>query len=66
MNMVETRTHRTRDEIEKDWSNQGFHIIFEEDDDQIWIDKEQNELIFADWVNAQVQVYKLERIDDLL
>lgn len=64
--MVETRTHRTRDEIEGDWSQQGFHIIFEEDDDQIWVDEEQEELLFVDWINAQLQVYKLAQIDSLL
>ena len=65
--MVEIRTHRTRDEIEETISNQGFHTIFGEDEDeQIWVDKEQNELLFVDWINAQVQVYNLNRTCDLL
>ena len=64
--MVEIRTRRTRDEIEDDWSNQGFEMIFEEGDDQIWIKQdEQEELLFVSWVNCAVQVYKLDKIIDL-
>ena len=64
--MVEIRTRRTRDEIEDDWSAQGFEMIFEEGDDQIWIKQdEQEELLFVSWVNCAVQVYKLDKIIDL-
>lgn len=64
--MVEIRAERTRDEIERDLSRQGFHVIFNEDEDeQIWVDKEQDELLFLSWINCQVQVYKLDRTEDL-
>ncbi len=64
--LVKTRTHRTRDEIESDWEDQGFEMIFDEDDDQIWVDGEQEELFFVSWVAASVQVYKLVRTESLL
>ena len=65
--MIEIRTERTRDEIEADLHNQGFSAIFNDDDDeQIWVDDDQDELLFVSWITAQVQVYKLETVIDLL
>lgn len=64
--MIETITERTRDEIEADWHNQGFELIFDEYDDQTWIDKEQEELLFVSWVTCEVKIYKLDRIDSLI
>ena len=64
--MVKIRTRLSRDEIEDDWSNQGFEMILEEGDDQIWVKQdEQEELLFASWVSCSVQVYKLDRVYDL-
>ena len=66
--MIDIRTKRTRDEIEEDWTHQGFEKIFEEDDDQIWTDKKQDELLFVTWVNdelIEVIVFKRERVIDI-
>jgi len=63
--MVDIRTERTRNEIEEDWAEQGFEILFEEYDDQIWANEEQDELLFVSWVSCDVQIYKRYRTVDL-
>ena len=63
--MVDIRTTRTRDEIEADWVEQGFEMLFDEGDDQIWVNEEQDELLFVSWVNCDVQIYKRDRTVDL-
>lgn len=64
--MVNIRTTRTKEEIEEDWIEQGFEKIFE-DDEQIWVNQRQDELLFVSWTSAVVQVYKYdyERILDI-
>ena len=63
--MVDIRTERTRDEIENDWVEQGFEMLFDEGDDQIWANEEQDELFFVSWVNCEVMIYKRYRTVDL-
>ena len=63
--MVDIRTERTRNEIENDWVEQGFEILFEDCDDQIWANEEQDELLFVSWVNCEVMIFKRDRTVDL-
>jgi len=63
--MVDIRTERTRNEIENDWVEQGFEMLFDEGDDQIWVNELQDELLFVSWVSCAVQVYNYERTVDL-
>jgi len=63
--MVDIRTERTRDEIEEDWTHQGFEMLFDEGDDQIWANEEQDELLFVSWVNCEVMIFKRDRTVDL-
>ena len=56
--MVNIRTERTRYEIEKDWTDQGFDKIFEKDDEQIWTNEDRDELFYTTWMNGICMVFK--------
>ena len=48
----------TRSEIEEDWIEQGFEKLFEEDDDQIWVNEDRDELFYMTWMNGIGMVFK--------
>jgi len=60
--MVDVRTERTRNEIENDWTEQGFEILFEDCDDQIWANEEQDELLFVSWISCEVMIFKRDKV----
>jgi len=60
--MVNIRTERTRYEIEKDWTDQGFDKIFEKDDEQIWTNEDRDELFYMTWMNGICMVFKRDKM----
>ena len=60
--MIDIRTVMTRSEIEEDWIEQGFEKLFEEDDDQIWVNEDRDELFYMTWMNGVGMVFKRDRI----
>jgi len=56
--MIDIRTVMTRSEIEEDWIEQGFKKLFEEDDDQIWVNEDRDELFYMTWMNGIGMVFK--------
>ena len=60
--MIDIRTVMTRSEIEEDWIEQGFEKLFEEDDDQIWVNEDRDELFYMTWMNGVGMVFKRDQI----
>ena len=60
--MIDIRTVMTRSEIEEDWIKQGFEKLFEEDDDQIWVNEDRDELFYMTWMNGVGMVFKRDQI----
>ena len=63
--MVNIRSTKTRLEIERELQDQDFSLEFEDRDDQIWMNKEQDELLFISWINGSMYVYKRTETVDL-
>lgn len=55
--MVKIETRMSRQDIENQLKEQGFSLEFEDRDDQIWMDKDQKELLFISWINAVCYCY---------
>ena len=50
--------HRPRNEIEEELKLRGFELVYEWHDDQVWADKEQQEVIvWISWILAKARVY---------
>lgn len=62
--MVEILSDKTREEIESELKDKGYKIEFRDRDDQIWLNKEQDEIIFISWINGSAWVYdRTQQID---
>lgn len=56
---------KTRSQIEEELNKDGFELIYEWRDDQIWADKSQKNLLWISWINSTLKHYELEETQDL-
>jgi len=62
---MKLQTKISRVQIERQLEIGGYTLEFEDRDDQIWMNKEQDKILFISWINISMYVYRREKVVDL-
>ena len=57
--MYEIKLKKSREEIEQQLKEMDLELIYQWKDDQIWVNKKENYLLWISWINMVCKHFKL-------